>query len=240
MNNKTMKKLLTIFALLIISVVANGQETKTLEFVSNYVTPDTTGKICKERGHVSPGIGTSTLVWCPPYQIDYIDSTVMVYPVCNTTSYVCSRCGEMVSERGKESRVVIWRRIKKLNEEAAVSVQEVIDTTALTATIPAGSRNLWKISSTQKDDKNITFQMLLDYEKECVKDTVKAEKFENEYIVWHKGYGEALTEKQLIDKGYKYAYRWYKGMDSKRGFLFDYYFIKEPSLKGFIEYMKTK
>jgi hypothetical protein len=67
-------------------------------------------KICEERGHLPGGFITKTLAYCPPYQIDYDDSTVMVYPACNSITYTCSRCGERVSEREKERRVLIWKK----------------------------------------------------------------------------------------------------------------------------------
>jgi len=72
------------------------------------VEPDSS--VCKERGHIKSSFGSSTLMNCPPYIVDYNDSTVMVYPNCNFTTYTCTRCGQEISEGGKESRVTIWRR----------------------------------------------------------------------------------------------------------------------------------
>ena len=66
--------------------------------------------VCKERGHFLSGYGSSTLMNCPDYIIDYPDSTVLVHPSCNVTTYICQRCGKEVKKGGKETRTVIWRR----------------------------------------------------------------------------------------------------------------------------------
>ena len=66
--------------------------------------------ICVERGHVLTGTCTQTLAWCPPYTIDYADSTVTVFPNCNTSTCVCARCGQVITTGGKEFRITTWRR----------------------------------------------------------------------------------------------------------------------------------
>lgn len=64
---------------------------------------------CAERGHVG-GVGTQTEMYCPPILEDSDSMSVMVYPSCNTFTYRCSRCGETVTEKEKEVRVIIWRK----------------------------------------------------------------------------------------------------------------------------------
>ena len=73
---------------------------------------------CERRGHVPGGNIMETLIYCPDYIIDYADSTVLVTPSCNWITYKCKRCGEIIEEKEKEIRTVIWRRensLKKLN-----------------------------------------------------------------------------------------------------------------------------
>jgi len=66
--------------------------------------------ICSERGHIRGDGCSTTLMYCPPYFIDYTDSTVMVYPACNSTTCTCIRCGAKFSSYGEEKRIVIWRK----------------------------------------------------------------------------------------------------------------------------------
>lgn len=87
--------LLTIF--LFASIGAMGQTPK---------------EICKERGHVPCGYSMSTLLYCPPYQIDEKDYTIMVYPDCNTHTTTCTRCGESFTLPSQETRDTIWKRDK--------------------------------------------------------------------------------------------------------------------------------
>lgn len=83
-----------------------------------------------------------------------------------------------------------------------------------------------------------------EYSKECYADTLIAKPYEGEYVVtlvadngdkitW------MLTDRQLNDMGYFYNYKWLK--DVINGiFVFDYYFIKEPTIQGFIEFLRRK
>ena len=71
---------------------------------------DSLDAICAERGHVSDGVCSRTLEYCMPYTIDYEDSTVRVYPACNTTTCTCVRCGREYSYEGSEVRETIWRK----------------------------------------------------------------------------------------------------------------------------------
>lgn len=223
-----------LFLFLLLPVVAMGQETKTLEFSSEYVIPDTTGKICKERGHVSPGVGMSTLMWCPPHQIDYPDSTVMVYPACNTTSYVCARCGKYISEREKESRVVTWRRpiqimdttffltdsIRGLHlfsdESKWISGTEatVYKEPSIDFYNPGGKI----IQSITWRDKVLTFQMLLDYEKHCYNDSTKVRRHKD-----NTGICMAYDYDCIIPEHYE-----------------NIWVHKQPTFQGFIEWYKNK
>jgi len=78
---------------------------------SDTIKIDTTiNKMCLERGHVSSGVVSSTLMYCPPYTIDTDSTTIQVYPACNWISFTCKRCGKPVSELEPERRVVIWRK----------------------------------------------------------------------------------------------------------------------------------
>jgi hypothetical protein len=49
---------------------------------------------------------------CPPYYLDYPDSTVMVIPNCNKTECICQRCGRSILLPTKEKRYTIWRKGK--------------------------------------------------------------------------------------------------------------------------------
>lgn len=87
-------------------------------------------------------------------------------------------------------------------------------------------------------------KLLEQYEQECYEDTIKAQKFQDlpsgeafDYVIWHENYGEWVSEKQLEERGYKYKYRWVIETDP---FEFEYIFLKEPTLKGFIDFLKRK
>ena len=68
--------------------------------------------ICEERGHIMPDVVSSTLMNCPPRIEETDSSTIKIYPGCNYITYVCLRCGQRVSEKEKEKRVIIWTKIK--------------------------------------------------------------------------------------------------------------------------------
>jgi len=70
--------------------------------------------ICKERGHSLTY--TKSTTFRPPYTIDTKDSTVTVYPVPNTTTGKCSRCGAEVAAYDKDIRITTWRRVEKTPE----------------------------------------------------------------------------------------------------------------------------
>lgn len=74
------------------------------------------------------------------------------------------------------------------------------------------------------------------HEKEYC-DTIKAtynQTLEN-YLVDRGNYIEAYSKEQLEQKGYKYKYRWVIKMNPIK---MEYIFVKEPTLKEFIEYWR--
>jgi hypothetical protein len=70
----------------------------------------TANKICKERGHVSGGVVSKTLMYCPSYLVENDSISYVVYPACNYIKYNCMRCGKLVEELEEERKVVIWRK----------------------------------------------------------------------------------------------------------------------------------
>jgi len=76
---------------------------------------------------------------------------------------------------------------------------------------------------------------LLEYEKYCYADTIMAIPCNNEFIINQGTYKEMVTIEQLNNRGYYYAYRWVIDTDP---FEFEYYFVKKPTFKGFIEWVK--
>lgn len=96
-----MKKLIITLIATMWVAIANAQNKKQLDSLKNE---------CALRGHDLEDIGISTLAYCPPYNKYYPDSTVRVYPACNSTSVKCKRCKEAVMIKDKEYRIVIWRR----------------------------------------------------------------------------------------------------------------------------------
>ena len=76
------------------------------------ITPDSIKKVCKDRGHSLDGWHMSTTNYCPPYKKKYPDSTVIVYPACNTSTTICTRCKATIRTKENERHVTIWRRKK--------------------------------------------------------------------------------------------------------------------------------
>jgi len=76
-----------------------------------------------------------------------------------------------------------------------------------------------------------------EYKQKCMGDTIKAISYEDEYIIDWETYREMVTERQLEKYGYKYRYRWVIATDP---FEFEYIFTKEPTLQGFIEYLREE
>ena len=76
------------------------------------------------------------------------------------------------------------------------------------------------------------------YDKYCQQlDTIIAENWEDYYLVKHKSYTQAYTERELEDMGYRYTGRWIKNLEPPD---IIYYFIEQPTLKGFINWLKTQ
>lgn len=97
-------------------------------------------------------------------------------------------------------------------------------------------------------DVPITKRMVLDYAEECYNDTLKAKLFEQDYtseqqyIVEMDGINWMASVKQLEDEGYFYQYRWIINtvIDENNPMEFEYIFVKEPTMKGFIEWLKEE
>jgi len=78
------------------------------------------------------------------------------------------------------------------------------------------------------------------YDKECLIDTIKAEKFEGEYLIQF-GYTnmrELVTERQLEDRGYRYKYRWIK--NQKQPFEWEYIFLRQQTFPGFMAWLRKR
>jgi len=71
-----------------------------------------TDSICLQRGHVNEGYYSTKMAYCKPYLIESDTVTIQVYPSCNEIKYNCMRCKKNVTEKEKESRIVIWRKGK--------------------------------------------------------------------------------------------------------------------------------
>ncbi len=89
----------------------------------------------------------------------------------------------------------------------------------------------------------ITMGMIFEYAKECYNDTLRLEKYDhygNDYILVHENYAEMFTELQLKQKGYFYQYRWVTNtvIDEEHPMKMEYIFVKEPTMKGFTEWLK--
>ena len=79
--------------------------------------------------------------------------------------------------------------------------------------------------------------LILEYVEECSLDTIKMTKYKDVFIVDRGLYREAMNEIQLNKEGYFYEYRWVISTDP---FEFEWYFIKEPTLKGFVKWLENK
>lgn len=82
--------------------------------------------------------------------------------------------------------------------------------------------------------------LLDEYEEECA-DTIRASKFEDEYIIPFDGselLKEMVSERQLEERGYKYKYRWV--INKTYPIELEYVFIKEPSFRGFGQFLRRK
>ena len=95
-------KTLILLPLLFLSIIVKGQKGNEIDTTIN--------NICKERGHILSNISASTSMYCPSYIIDTDTSTIEVFPACNWITYICKRCGQEISERNKERRVILWKK----------------------------------------------------------------------------------------------------------------------------------
>lgn len=80
------------------------------------------------------------------------------------------------------------------------------------------------------------------YAEECYNDTIRLKKVGDEYIFMYEHYGEMFTKRQLNQREYFYQYRWITNtvIDEEHPMEFEYIFVKEPRLPGFIEWLKDK
>lgn len=84
------------------------------------------------------------------------------------------------------------------------------------------------------------------YEQECYNDTIKANAYLEDDILWYiipyEGsiIQEMVLEGELEDRGYKYRYRWVNDIDSLGIWDIEYIFTKELSIKGFAEFLRNK
>ena len=75
------------------------------------------------------------------------------------------------------------------------------------------------------------------YAKEYI-DTIKATYHaELDFLIQHKNYMESITEEQLERRGYKFKYRW---LPTSNFADMEYVFVKEPTINGFIEFLRNK
>ena len=216
-----MRKLL-LFCYLITSVTAFGQNL-----------------ICEERGHLCGDVFFSTLMYCPPYVEDYEDSTITVYPACNTITYDCSRCGERVSELEKEKRIVTWKRkiIETDPPLHTIQIAEIIKN-------PKSYVNLHDtdLIICTENDKEETIQQYVDrhlsesairlwgeYETYCYDDSTYTHIYNPTWADWHTCYQQSGN--------LAHGYHWKLICNNKSHFS---YIHKEPTFKGFIGYLKTK
>jgi len=86
------------------------------------------------------------------------------------------------------------------------------------------------------------------YEKDCYADTIKAINFREEEDLYLIPMGDVLQEvitiENLENRGYKYRYPWVTDIsidsDGETVLEVEYIFTKEPSLKGFAEWLRIK
>lgn len=81
-------------------------------------------------------------------------------------------------------------------------------------------------------------KLLILYEKECY-DTIEATPFMDEFIINHGSYKEMVSIEQLEKRGYIFSYRFITDMNGME-FTWIYYFVKQPTFKDFIKWLKTK
>jgi hypothetical protein len=143
-----MKNLLTL-AFIFSIFSASAQLSASLQKTKN------NDNICLERGH-SIKYTTST-VFRPPYTIDTKDSTVTVYPVPNSTTGKCSRCGAEIESYDKDIRITTWRRSDKTIETVSNKTNDPINwgnnqRRSLNESIQSGSLDDVKKVATLRND----------------------------------------------------------------------------------------
>lgn len=78
-----------------------------------------------------------------------------------------------------------------------------------------------------------------DYQKECA-DTIRATKYEGEYLIKLKGdeITWLVTVEEINGIGYYYKYCWLK--NNKPPFELEYVFVKKPTIEGFMGWLERK
>ena len=210
-----MKKLL-LFYCLITSVTAFGQNL-----------------ICEERGHLCGDVFFSTLMYCPPYVEDYEDSTITVYPACNTITYDCSRCGERVSELEKEKRITTWKK-PQIEEELVLldipyiyTIEIINDSNLHIVTDKHGTEIFQDFMDRHLSESAI--RLWGEYETYCYDDSTYTHIYNPTWADWHTCYQQSGN--------LAHGYHWKLICNNKSHFS---YIHKEPTFIGFIEYLKTK
>lgn len=92
----------------------------------------------------------------------------------------------------------------------------------------------------------ITKADIFQYVKECLSDTIEAEKYKGKhwkqswYLIPYEYGFETTTKKQLERRGYKYSHVGVVGVDEEGLIEVRYYFVKEPTLKGFAKWLENR
>ncbi len=213
-----MKKLLLLFCL-ITSVTAFGQNL-----------------ICEERGHLCGDVFFSTLMYCPPYVEDYEDSTITVYPACNTITYDCSRCGERVSELEKEKRITTWKK-PQIEEELVLldipyiyTIEIINDSNLHIVTDKHGTEIFQDFMDRHLSESAI--RLWEEYEIYCYNDSTEMIFFQA--CSPNHQFNPTSASRKIFEY-FKKSYPKYKHRISEITYVHN-----EPTFRGFIEYLKTK
>lgn len=105
---------------------------------------------------------------------------------------------------------------------------------------------VWAESWTEKQFIKNLLDLWDEYEKENI-DTLRGLRPQemylssDEFLIDKKPYKELMNLRRLEDEGYKYKYRWIINTEiTTEPFEFEYIFVKQTSIEGFIEFLKKK
>lgn len=91
------------------------------------MSPDSIKALCKERGHISDGSESSTLVACAPWTVDLPDRTLRIWQECNAIRTKCVRCGESYTlPLPPPCTTVVWIRPQGVERAEAPPFTEMI------------------------------------------------------------------------------------------------------------------